>query len=386
MYITSEEMNEFKTESLELINKAEESLIALDNGASLKAHYDTILRAFHNIKGSADIIASVKLQSEMHHLENLMIPYASQDSIPKQQLDLILKGLDAARLTIKEIFQQPPQKDNSETKPDKPAPRPAEPTPISDTALNEFLAECDEISQRLSVHFSQLEIESPSHEILDSVYRDIHSLKGSAHLFGFTHLGALGHAIESSLEPIRKNRTAIPGGVMNALYKSLDIIERMVNIIRNRSKSDPQAEFEVLAPTLAQLTASLSQSPEKPNHEASMTSAQGETHAEEILTSDAASTIRVSVTLLDKLMNLVGEMVLVRNQILQFSSKNDDLDFLNLSQRLNIVTGEIQEELMKTRMQPIGNIFNKFHRIMRGLTQELDKKINLNLSGTETEL
>lgn len=99
-----------------------------------------------------------------------------------------------------------------------------------------------------------------------------------------------------------------------------------------------------------------------------------------------AETIRVNVGILDKLMNLVGELVLIRNQHLQFGNAQENAELGALNQRLNIVTGELQEEVMKTRMQPIGTILTKFHRVVRDLAKDLDKKVNLNLVGTETEL
>jgi two-component system, chemotaxis family, sensor kinase CheA len=98
------------------------------------------------------------------------------------------------------------------------------------------------------------------------------------------------------------------------------------------------------------------------------------------------SSIRVPVALLDSLMTLMGEMVLVRNQVLQYSSKSEDLELLSMSKRLNVVTSEIQGEMMKTRMQPIGNVLSKFNRVVRDISQELGKNITLNLHGTEIEL
>jgi len=100
-----------------------------------------------------------------------------------------------------------------------------------------------------------------------------------------------------------------------------------------------------------------------------------------------AETVRVHVSLLDNLMNLIGEQVLIRNQILQHSKINDsDTDLAKFSQRLNIITAELQKEVMKTRMQPIGNILKKFHRMVRDLSRDLNKKIELELIGMDTEL
>ena len=79
-------------------------------------------------------------------------------------------------------------------------------------------------------------------------------------------------------------------------------------------------------------------------------------------------------------------MVLVRNQVLQHTKNKDDYEFLNLSQRLDIVTSELQEQVMQTRMQPIGNLLNRYKRIVHDISKELGKEINLKLSGVETEL
>ncbi len=98
------------------------------------------------------------------------------------------------------------------------------------------------------------------------------------------------------------------------------------------------------------------------------------------------SSIRVDVVLLDKLMNLVGELVLVRNQILQFSSTQQDSTFLNTSQRLNLITSELQEGVMKTRMQPIGNIWSKFPGLVQELAAASGKQIRVEMEGKETEI
>ena len=98
------------------------------------------------------------------------------------------------------------------------------------------------------------------------------------------------------------------------------------------------------------------------------------------------SSIRVDVVLLDKLMNLVGELVLARNQILQFTNTTEDAGLIAPSQRLNLITTELQEGVMKTRMQPIGNIWSKFPRTVRDVATACGKQIRLEMEGKETEL
>jgi len=102
--------------------------------------------------------------------------------------------------------------------------------------------------------------------------------------------------------------------------------------------------------------------------------------------SEGSESIRVQVSLLDSLMNMIGELVLVRNQVIQYTNVRRDAELSNLSQRLNIVTSELQNEVMKTRMQPVGNVLTKFHRVIRDLSRDLNKEIQLKLEGTETEL
>jgi two-component system, chemotaxis family, sensor kinase CheA len=101
-------------------------------------------------------------------------------------------------------------------------------------------------------------------------------------------------------------------------------------------------------------------------------------------TSAAESTLRVDVNLLNQMMNLVGELVLTRNQILQATSA--DPGFTPLSRRLDMVTADLREAVMKARMQPVSHVFSKFPRLVRDLAQQLEKRIRLQLEGQETEL
>jgi two-component system chemotaxis sensor kinase CheA len=97
-------------------------------------------------------------------------------------------------------------------------------------------------------------------------------------------------------------------------------------------------------------------------------------------------TIRVDVHLLDRLMNLVGELVLTRNQITQFSARQSDPNLVSPAQQLNLLTSELQEEVMRTRMQPISNIFDKFPRVVRDVATTHGKQVVIEMEGKETEL
>ena len=102
--------------------------------------------------------------------------------------------------------------------------------------------------------------------------------------------------------------------------------------------------------------------------------------------SEHPDSIRINLSILDKLMTLAGELVLVRNQHLMRFSDTSDAASRGISQRLDIVTSELQETIMRTRMQPVGNVFGKLPRIVRDLSQKLGKKMDLELIGEEVEL
>jgi two-component system chemotaxis sensor kinase CheA len=125
---------------------------------------------------------------------------------------------------------------------------------------------------------------------------------------------------------------------------------------------------------------------------AASAAAPGEIHASQQLPDDsrskntAAETIRVDVHLLDRLMNLVGELVLTRNQITQFSARQSDANLVGPAQQLNLLTSELQEEVMRTRMQPISNVFDKFPRVVRDVATTRGKQVQIEMEGKETEL
>ncbi|RXH03672.1 hybrid sensor histidine kinase/response regulator, partial [Bradyrhizobium guangzhouense] len=100
----------------------------------------------------------------------------------------------------------------------------------------------------------------------------------------------------------------------------------------------------------------------------------------------ANQSIRVNVDTLEHLMTMVSELVLTRNQLLEISRRNEDTEFKVPLQRLSNVTAELQEGVMKTRMQPIGNAWQKLPRIVRDLSSELGKQIELEMHGADTEL
>ncbi len=389
MSFSGEELDEFKAESLELLENAEKQLLSIDKGGDFRAAFDATFRCFHNLKGAAGMMDLEKLQVHTHKLEELLMGFKEATSMPKPYVTLFLRGIDASRILIDGgdvTFNYDVESE--------PAPREKPKAPeLSAEAIDEFLSECEEIVERVSANLQTIEGGNEIKPRTDDIYRDIHSMKGSAYLYGYKKLGDLTHAMESSLEKIRQETHLPSKELLNALFRSLEIIDQYVTLVR--SKTD-RSTLDLLIPNLenvlnlcaANLPMNFSEAAKPTSIDEPVSVPVSKEPPQAVLgkESEGATSIRVPISLLDNLMTLMGEMVLVRNQVIQFSNKSDDLEFVSMSKRLNVVTSEIHEEMMKTRMQPIGNVLTKFNRVVRDLSQDLGKQINLHLHGTETEL
>ena len=429
MTYSAEEMEEFKAESLELLENAEKNLLSMDNGGDFRTAFDSLFRCFHNLKGAAGMMELLKLQSHTHKLEEILMGFKDGSEIPKPHINLFLRGIDASRalidgvevdfdfnVSVEAVTAQAEDliKSTSPTikvlvEEQKPAK-----SELPREAIEEFLSECDEIIERISNNLQIVESGHYKKKSIDEIYRDIHSLKGSAYLFSYKKMGDLAHYMESSLEKVRNGSHSPSKALINALFRSLELVEKYVSLTRSGALNPT---LDLLIPGIEKMLTWASEDLPPFTHtaeiekkdapevidEAQIQLIQPETLIDEAVSqpilkevqntgnvkekeSEGASSIRVHVALLDNLMTLMGEMVLVRNQVLQFSNKSEDLEFISMSKRLNVVTSEIHGEMMKTRMQPIGNILGKFNRVVRDLSQELRKNINLTLSGSETEL
>lgn len=395
------ELEEFKTEIYETLDRAEQALLSFDqlpDGQSSHQLYDEVFRAYHNIKGAAGMMEWEELQHHVHQLENVLMQSKESASIPKKYLGWFLKGNDAAR----SIMAGEPYQFNYEIVGSQLSvvseEAPAEEVHSTDNEKppEEFYAEVTEALDRISTALIKMEADMGEKNLIDALYRDIHSIKGAVQLFGLTEASTLSHAMENSLEGVRLQQLEIDKAHVSTLLLCVDLMNQCV---QSSESEETLKEVNFMVSLLAPFTQTQTQEQEpvatlvevkmeeKPMaiHHAPPSSAPAQAQSSND-GEKADSTIRVQVSLLDRLMTLMGEMVLVRNQVLQYSNKTDDLEFLNLSQKLDVVTSELQEETMKTRMQPIGNILTKFQRVVRDLSGSLNKKINLNLIGVETEL
>lgn len=374
-----DDLEEFKTEILETLESAEKALLefeAMEDNASSGPLYDEVFRAYHNIKGAAGMLEWKELMNHVHQLENILMQSKNSSSIPKKYIGWFLKGNDVTR----SILANEPYEFSYDIEGSSPETHGA-----SDEIPAEFYAEVDESSDKVSSILMKFENGETDREYIDELYRQIHSIKGAVQLFGLENASALVHVMEASLEPLRQlEKVEMDRALSSTLLLSLDLLNQCIQQPKNEQVAK-EVDFMkgLLEPFCVEAVKPVekTKAPEVISVKNSHPAPESKSDTEK-----QDTTIRVQVSLLDNLMTLMGEMVLVRNQVLQYSNKCDDLEFLNLSQKLDVVTSELQEETMKTRMQPIGNVLSKFQRVVRDLSATLGKKINLNLVGVETEL
>jgi two-component system chemotaxis sensor kinase CheA len=291
--------------------------------------------------------------------------------------------------------------------------------------LREFLLETHENLALLDSDLVTLEKNPTEKNTLAQVFRTLHSVKGTAGFMGLVKLQAVAHSAESLLSKLRAGEIIFNPTIATAMLKVVDAIREMLASIETSGSEGAgdytalQAEVDrlretgggiapaapplplppaveqppIVTPVVAALPTPPPPVPEQvpriavPAAVASAPEPAATESVEPRVPVNVADTnIRVDVGLLDKLMTLVGELVLARNQILQYSTSHEDDAFLGAVQRLNLLTTELQASVMKTRMQPIGNVLNKFPRVVRDLALACGKKVRFEMDGQETEL
>jgi len=256
-------------------------------------------------------------------------------------------------------------------------------------------------------------------ETLNNVFRIIHTLKGSSGCIGLNKIESVAHVGESLLSLVRDGKLTFGAGMISALLEYSDALKEMLRCLEQTGQQGA-IDYSPLLQKLQALQA-IPGPVEKPAPAAfglfdddpqpaspSANSAPAEAvravpaakcpspspekvavekdSAAKPTTSVSDTAIRVDVGQLDKLMNLVGELVLARNQIVQFTANSQEFTLLNAAQRINTITTELQESVMKTRMQPIGNVWAKFPRIVHDMAEDLGKQVQLVMEGKQTEL
>lgn len=295
-----------------------------------------------------------------------------------------------------------------------------------DDLLREFVTETNESLDVVDVELVRFEQDPNNAKILDNIFRLVHTIKGTCGFLGLPRLEALAHAAETLMGKFRDGAPASSEAV-TLILATIDRIKIILESLESDQR-EPEGADEDLIISLEGMVDRISIGGAKPESEHSVGTLvhqvlerplrEGEDTLDDLERAfrntaievgptkspklaatvvDAAvkedetgksanQSIRVTVDTLEQLMTMVSELVLTRNQLLEIVRRHEESEFKTPLQRLSSVTAELQEGVMKTRMQPIGNAWQKLPRIVRDLSNELGKKIDLEMQGADTEL
>ena len=257
-----------------------------------------------------------------------------------------------------------------------------------DDLLQEFLTETNESIATLDVELVNLE-QNPDHpELIDNIFRLVHTIKGTCGFLGLPRLEAVAHSGENILGKFRDGELTVTPGAVTLILEALDCIKELLGDLE-RTETEPDGDDSDLIRRLDAFAAGKGSAAVEAPTASAEPADDGAAKSAEAKGAESAianQNIRVHVDLLENLMTMVSELVLSRNQLLQMVRGLEDSEFTGPLQRLSNITTELQEGVMKTRMQPIGNAWAKLPRIVRDLSVELDKKIDLQMIGQDTEL
>ena len=277
--------------------------------------------------------------------------------------------------------------------------------------VQEFLVESYEALDRLDADLLALERDPTSRDVLPSIFRVMHTIKGTCGFLGFPKLERVAHAAESLLGALRDGSLEVTPPITSALLATGDALRQMLGQIE-RTGTDGEDDFLHLVATLERLRASdgnmvpqrvpmtpLAPARMRPDKPKAASAAVDDASAAPATATPAPAApaatpassvsdtnIRVDTHVLDNLMTLVGELVLARNHISQITQATHDPGLVAAAQHLNGITSELQDGVMRTRLQPINTAWARFPRVVRDLGMALGKQVRVETEGDDTEL
>jgi two-component system chemotaxis sensor kinase CheA len=288
-----------------------------------------------------------------------------------------------------------------------------------DDLLREFVTETNESLDVVDVELVRFEQEPNNAKILDHIFRLVHTIKGTCGFLNLPRLASLAHAAETLMGKFRSGAPASAEAVtlilatIDRIKEILDTLEReqrepdgtdadlIGDLERMLDTIEAKPESAPIEQTVGTLVPQILERPLRSGEDSldDLERAFRDTPVDKIearpaepsIKADdteklANQSIRVPVETLEQLMTMVSELVLTRNQLLEIVRRQEESEFKMPLQRLSNVTAQLQEGVMKTRMQPIGNAWQKLPRVVRDLGNELGKYIDLEMHGAETEL
>ncbi len=266
-----------------------------------------------------------------------------------------------------------------------------------DDLILEFLTETSDGLAELDVALVHLERRPDSPETLSQIFRLVHTIKATCGFLGLPRLEAMAHSTENVLGGMRDGELALTADLVSLVLRALDRVRAILAGLV-AAGAEPDGDDTDLLTALeaaadrrgagapAPGTAVFDGAPDAHGSSQPGGQAVSEAGPPACAGASAMQSIRVDVEVLENLVNLVSELVLTRNQLLQLVRGQDGSALAAPLHRLSQITSELQRHVMKTRVQPIGNAWNKLPRLVRNLGRDLGKRIELTMRGQETEL
>lgn len=289
--------------------------------------------------------------------------------------------------------------------------------------MPDFLAESDEIVERLDEQLVHLENESGDAELLNDIFRAAHTLKGTAGFLGFAQVGDLTHKMETVLDQLRNDELQLTSSLMDVILRAMDDLKILLADIRagqivrrdvDAARLDLVAIATTGAPTAATVgpatveaatVEAVGREDRAPADPAQIPTADDsetvdadqkpqESTASQSPAAQTEQVIRVDVGRVDEIMNLAEELVLGRNRLLQLNTRLGESDadssllrmLSEATGQMEMLTGELQESVMTMRMIPVSRVFSRFPRMVRDLARDLDKQIELVIDDGDAEI
>jgi two-component system chemotaxis sensor kinase CheA len=302
--------------------------------------------------------------------------------------------------------------------------------------VDSFIVETDEILEELDHDLVQLESKPEDDDLLNKIFRAFHTIKGTSGFLGLERLTKVTHRCEDILNKLRKGEAKLSTDLMDVILLAFDKIKELILVIEQDKNEDVEIndtvvhlekaiqgienpsevaeettteEAVVEAPEEVQVEVdnSTKESVEPKVEEVNTEPKKEEAPQPEIIIAKEKkrvvkraprkiedTNIRVDVERLDELLNIVSELVLGRNQLgqvnsevaLEFEGSKIARDLAEATKQIDLMTNELQLVVMKTRMVKVGKVFNRFPRVVRDLSKEMEKNVNLVIKGEETEL
>ena len=384
-------VSEFVAEMQELLDQLDEDLVQLEAEGGNHELLKEIFRILHTIKGTSGFLNFDRIQLLAHRLEDLLAQLKDgRLEVSQDVMDVLLAGADRLKGLLGKIREERTDEgievedlvasvEDLLKRLDKTPPKATERKEVDTELLGDFLTEVQELLDGLEEHLVELEARPDDPKLFDEIFRALHTIKGASGFLGFSRMSELAHGAEEVLDRLRKGRMSVDRNVMDGLLAVLDTLRRLFRDVKE--EGEERTDIGTAISTLQALLEG--KALEEVRKARAGPGALG-----------AVETIRVNVKRLDQLMDLVGELVLNRNRLLQLNGEigtryrgeriAEELDLA--TSHLDLLTSELQEMVIKTRMVPVGRVFNKFPRLVRDLCRASGKEARLVIEGQDTEV